>query len=29
MWFLTAKLANFDPDTWVVRFGVENSLPGR
>lgn len=22
MWFLSAKLNNFHPNTWVVRFGI-------
>ena len=22
MWFFTAKLSNFNPDTWVARFGM-------
>ena len=28
LWFLTAKFAEFSPDTWVTRKGLQDETPG-
>lgn len=29
LWFFSAKLNDFDPQTWVVKFGIQDSAVGR
>jgi len=29
LWFLSAKLNDFGPDTWVARFGIKDASNGR